>query len=224
MSTPNEYRRPPTAQQAALEEIRRWLLAGRLKPGDQVIQDVVATELKISVVPVREALKTLESEGQLVYAPHRGFFVNILSRDELLELCDIRSALETMAVDRALPHVTPANLAEMKDLITAMEAADAAQDIVLMIQLDRKFHFTVFDAAGMNQLSRVIALTWDQSDPYRAAFFNNPQHRATNHKEHRKILAAIRKHDAATVAHLLDEHRLGPVRRLSNLVEDEASS
>lgn len=219
MTTPTEYVRPQTAQQAALQEIRRWLLAGRLKPGDQVIQDVVAGELGISVVPVREALKTLESEGQLIYLPHRGFFVNELSRDELLELCDIRSALETMAVTRALPHVTAADITEMRDLIAQMEAADKAGDVVQMIRLDRRFHFTVFQAAGLNQLTRIITLTWDQSDPYRAAFFNNPEHRAANHREHRKILAAIRKHDAAAVSHLLDEHRLGPVRRLPHLVE-----
>ena len=218
MSTTSEYERPPTAQQAALREIRRWLMAGRLKPGDQVVQDVVAKELDISVVPVREALKTLESEGQLLYAPHRGFFVTKLSRDELLEICDIRSALETMAVERALPHVTAGDLTVMKDLISQMEAADAAHDIVAMIRYDRAFHFTLFDLTGMSHLVRIIALTWDQSDPYRAAFFNTPAHRATNHKEHRQILKAIRKRDAAAVSRLLDEHRLSPVRRLAQLV------
>ncbi|MEO6509628.1 MAG: GntR family transcriptional regulator [Nocardioides sp.] len=221
MTTSSEYVRPQTAQQAALREIRRWLLAGKLKPGDQVIQDVVAGELGVSVVPIREALKTLESEGQLKYIPQRGFFVNELSREELLELCDIRSALETMAVDRALPHVSQSDIKEMRDLITRMEAADKAGDVVEMIRLDRRFHFIVFEAAGLNQLTRIITLTWDQSDPYRAAFFNDPGHRAANHPEHRKILAAVRKRDAAGVSALLDEHRLGPVRRLSHLVEDE---
>ena len=223
-TTSSEYVRPQTAQQAALREIRRWLLSGELKPGDQVIQDVVAGKLGVSVVPIREALKTLESEGQLKYIPQRGFFVNELSREELLELCDIRSALEKMAVDRALPHVSPSDVREMRDLITAMEAADKAGDVVEMIRLDRRFHFTVFEATGLNQLTRIITLTWDQSDPYRAAFFNDPEHRATNHREHRKILAAVRKCDAEAVSALLDEHRLGPVRRLSNLTDGEGSA
>lgn len=222
-TTSSEYVRPQTAQQAALREIRRWLISGRLKPGDQVIQDVVAGELGVSVVPIREALKTLESEGQLKYIPQRGFFVNELSREELLELCDIRSALETMAVDRALPQVGQDHLQEMKDLIAAMEAADKAGDVVEMIRLDRRFHFTVFEAAGLNQLTRIITLTWDQSDPYRAAFFNDPEHRVTNHREHRKILAAVRKRDAGTVSELLDEHRLGPVRRLAHLVQGDTN-
>ena len=217
MTTSGQYVRPQTAQQAALREIRRWLLAGRLKPGDQVIQDVVASQLGVSVVPVREALKTLESEGQLKYIPQRGFFVNELSRDELLELCEIRSALESMAVDRALLQVSQSDIREMRDLITRMETADKAEEVVEMIRLDRKFHFTVFEATGLNQLTRIITLTWDQSDPYRAAFFNDPEHRSTNHREHRKILAAVRKRDADALKHLLDEHRLGPVRRLPQL-------
>ena len=68
-----------------------------------------------------------------------------------------------------------------------------------MIRLDRRFHFAVFEAGGLNQLTRIITLIWDQSDPYRAALANSPEHRTTNHREHRKILAAVRKRDAATL-------------------------
>lgn len=217
MSISPAYERPPTAQQAALKEIRRWILSGRLKPGDQVVQDVVATELRVSVVPVREALKTLESEGLLVHAPHRGFFVTELSRDELLELCDVRSTLETMAVQKSVPQLTAADIDSMRGLIAAMEQADRDQDVVRMINLDRAFHFTVFDAAGMDQLKRIIAIAWDQSDPYRAVFFANPTNRVNDHKDHRKILAALRKRDTARVVLLLDEHRLRPLRQLESL-------
>ncbi len=221
MSISPAYERPPTAQQAALKEIRRWILSGRLKPGDQVLQDVVASELRVSVVPVREALKTLESEGLLVHSPHRGFFVTQLSRDELLELCDVRSTLETMAVQRSVPKLSDDDIASMRGLVTAMEQADQDHDVVRMINLDRAFHFTVFDAAGMDQLKRIIAIAWDQSDPYRAVFFADPANRLNDHKDHRKILAALRKRDTALVVKLLDEHRLRPLRQLSTLDVDE---
>lgn len=220
MTAVEEYNRPPTTQRAVLDELRRWLLSGKLVPGDRVLQDVVAREFNTSVIPVREALKTLESEGQLVHIPHRGFFVAELSRAELLELCEIRSVLEAMAVRRNLPHVTSADVAEMTDLIDRMQEADSAGDVVAMVQLDRRFHFTLFEAGGRNQLTRIITTTWEQSDPYRAAFFNDSDHRSTNHDEHRVILDAIVGGDSETVIALLDDHRLRPVASLP--VTDEA--
>lgn len=66
------FKRPPTAQEAVLQELRRAIMARELKPGDRVGQAGVADSLGVSRVPVREALKVLEAEGQVVYRPHRG--------------------------------------------------------------------------------------------------------------------------------------------------------
>ena len=68
-STPR-LRAVVTVQHATLAWLRDQIVTGALKPGDQVRQEVLAREFGVSVPPVREALKTLEAEGQLVYAPH----------------------------------------------------------------------------------------------------------------------------------------------------------
>lgn len=65
------FRRPPTAQAAVLAELRVWISEGRLRPGEQVLSDVIAQELGVSRVPVREALRILEGEGQVTYTPTR---------------------------------------------------------------------------------------------------------------------------------------------------------
>lgn len=213
------YRRPPTAQQAALEELRRWLLSGRLMPGDQVVQEVVASELGISIVPIREALKTLQTEGLLRYRPHRGFFVTELSREELIELCDIRSVLEALAVARGLEGLSQDDVETMRDLLGQMDVADRDGNILSLIRLDREFHFTVFRAAKMPHLERVITLTWDQSDPYRAAFFADLDNRGRNRAEHNEIFAAVERRDTEGLIELLNEHRLGPTRRIPQLTE-----
>lgn len=186
-------------------------------PGDQIRQEVVAGELGVSIVPVREALKTLQTEGLLRYQPHRGFFVTELSREELVELCDIRSTLEALAVARGLDGVSPDDVETMRELLDQMDAADRDGNIVGLIRLDRDFHFTVFRAAKMPHLERVIALTWDQSDPYRAAFFADLENRARNRNEHREIFAAVERRDAEHLISLLDEHRLGPTRHIPHL-------
>lgn len=74
-----------TAQDAALAALRHRIVSGSLVPGARVRQELLAGQLGLSVVPVREALKTLEAEGQVVYAPRRGYFVARLNLEELAE-------------------------------------------------------------------------------------------------------------------------------------------
>jgi DNA-binding GntR family transcriptional regulator len=210
------YTPPPSTQRAVLDELRRRLSSGRLVPGDQIRQELVASELSTSVVPVREALKTLESEGQVVHIPHRGFFVARLERNELIELCDIRSALEAMAVRRGLPSMEGDTIEAMEQLIAGMEESDASGDVATMVEQDRKFHFLLYSACGLSQLLRLITTTWDQSDPYRAMFFNDGHHRVTNHAEHKEILEAVRSRDAEAVIVLLDAHRLSPLEHFES--------
>lgn len=197
-----------------LEELRRWIHSGQLQPGQKILQEDVAASLGTSVIPVREALKTLQSEGMLVHHPNRGFFVTKLSRDELVELCMIRSALESLAVEKALAVIDDGVITTMSELITAMEAADKNEEIEELIHLDRAFHFTLFSAALSPQLQRLIEITWDQSDAYRSAFFINPEHRAATHHEHRQILDATRERDTSALKTLLDAHRLTPANTL----------
>lgn len=82
--------RPPTAQEFVLTELRRAIVSGQLRPGAAIRQDTLAESLGVSRVPLREALKILEGEGQVTYRPHRGYFVADLSYDDLREVYRIR--------------------------------------------------------------------------------------------------------------------------------------
>ncbi|MBV9804247.1 MAG: GntR family transcriptional regulator, partial [Solirubrobacterales bacterium] len=73
MATSAGARRPVVAEDKAIADIRDRIARGRLRPGDQLRQQLLADELGLSVVPVREALKTLHAEGLLAYVPHRGY-------------------------------------------------------------------------------------------------------------------------------------------------------
>ena len=89
-----------TAQEGVLRELRLQIASGKLKPGQQVIQDSLAASLGVSRVPLREALKVLEGEGQVTYHPHRGYFVADLSVADLVEVYRIRSILEDFYMSR----------------------------------------------------------------------------------------------------------------------------
>lgn len=213
------FRRPMTAQAAVLQELRRSILEGELKPGTQIVQDAFAERLGLSRVPVREALKILEGEGQVRYAPHRGYFVTELDISELLEIYRIRELLETEVVREAASRVTDEHMARMRAAIDDMAAANEVTDIVALTNANREFHFTLFEASGMPRFARMIRQLWDSSDPYRSLYFNDPTHRDVVDAEHRGILDAARKRDAEGLVRLLNEHRNHAIQGLKEVLE-----
>jgi DNA-binding GntR family transcriptional regulator len=218
-----QFRRPPTAQEAVLGELRRSILEGELKPGAQILQDRIAEQLGVSRVPVREALKMLEGEGAVSYAPHRGYFVAELDSAELMEVYQIRDILEREAVTRALPFLGEDDYERMQEAITDMEAAEDALDVIGLTAANRRFHFALIEPCGMPRLIRMIRQLWDAADPYRWVYFGDEKRRAAVRKEHRAILRAVRLHDTAEVMNQLKEHRRHAVESLQRLLEARAA-
>ncbi|MFJ9818490.1 GntR family transcriptional regulator [Streptomyces sp. NPDC101151] len=196
-----------TVQQATLAWLRDRIAAGEFRPGDQLRQEHLAQAFGVSVPPVREALKTLEAEGHLVYAPHRGYFVAALSFDELAENYRIRELLETEAIRRAVPVLDEEDISRMRDAVADMERAHDDTDILDLTGANRRFHFALFDAAGMPRMADIIRMLWEATDRYRSLYFATHEHRCRVNDEHRDILAAVSAQDTETAVRLLDHHR-----------------
>jgi DNA-binding GntR family transcriptional regulator len=209
-----------TVQHATLLWLRDQIAAGVFKPGDQLRQEVLANEFGVSVPPVREALKTLEAEGQVVYVPHRGCFVASMSFNELAENYRIRDLLETEAVERSVPVLTKQDVKRMREAVTDMEAAHRNEDVPGLTSANRRFHFTLFDASGMPRMADMIRVLWQSSDRYRSIYFSSTEHRRRVNDEHRKILAAIRSGDTDTTVRLLAIHRNNALHALGLTLGD----
>lgn len=210
--------KPPTAQQAVLAELRGFLTAGKLRPGEQIRQDALAEELGVSRVPLREALKILEGEGQVTYAAHRGYFVAELSLADLLEVYRIRALLEPEAVREALPRLTAEDVTRVLDAHHDVERASAVGDLAAMTEANRRFHFALMDPCGLPRLVRFVRLLWDATDAYRSLYYNLAEHRSTVVHQHEQAVAAIRTGDADTLVKVLDEHRENAVAALRTLL------
>jgi DNA-binding GntR family transcriptional regulator len=214
-----QFRRPPTAQEAVLAELRRSILEGELAPGAQILQDRIAESLGVSRVPVREALKMLEGEGLVSYAPHRGYFVTELDAAELTEVYEIRALLEAEAVRRALPFMGEEDYERMQEAVADMEAAEERGEIVALTAANRRFHFAMIEPCGMPRLTRIIRQLWDSTDPYRSVYYGDERSRKLVHTEHRAIFEAVRKHDADELVRCLDAHRDHAVDSLTNILD-----
>ncbi len=218
----SKFKRPKTAQEAVLAEIRQQLLDGRLRPGAAVRPDAIGEELGVSALPVREALRILEGEGHVVYRPHRGYVVAALDMDDLIEIYRIRDLLETEAVREAIPRLKAADVAGLRGIIVEMERAQ--DDVITLTKVNRRFHFTVFEASGLPLLVRLLRILWDSSDRYRLRYLMVEENRELVHNQHRRMMRAVAEGDCESFIRESRVHRAHAIQALADTIDPPAST
>lgn len=208
MSTPSVWQssseRPTTSEEFAYHALRTEILTGRVTAGARLVQSEVATRLGISVTPVREAMRRLQSEGLVELAPHRGATVNRLELGKAREIYELRIFLEPLLVERTFAPVTPERAANLEQLCDQM---DEAVNVSHFAELNQAFHdgLVVHDDSWM---SRIVQMLRVAAAPYVAfSLHAEPNLMASSNAEHRRILRAFldQNLDAArelTVHHL----------------------
>ena len=212
-------KRPSTAQAFVLAELRRVIIAGEFLPGQSLRQEALANRFGVSRVPLREALKILEGEGQVSYEPHHGFTVATLSLTDLLEVYRLRQLLEAEAVRVAAQRSQYGVIAELKLAAGDVEAASAAGDLLKMTEANRRFHFVLITAAGMPRLERMVRVLWDATDAYRFVYYGAETNRSRVEREHTMIIQAYADGDPDQLIIMLDEHREHAVDSLRKFLD-----
>jgi DNA-binding GntR family transcriptional regulator len=205
---------PRTAEAIAAAELRDAIVRGDLAPGVKIRQEATAQQLGISLIPVREALKTLASEGVVTYHPQRGYFVSELPADSVSEIYAVRELLETDIEKDAIPRLTEADLDAMRSHLTDQGRAVATRDPVEMIATNRRYHFTIFNRSTNPWTLRFVTQLWDTLDPYRVLSYRrmwlaDPEQHVPAEilAEHERILTALKQPDHELVLTLLRQHR-----------------
>ena len=204
---------PRTAEAVALAELRDAIVRGDLAPGVQIRQSAAAEELGLSVIPVREALKTLAGEGIVTYVPQRGYTVTELSLDTVDGIFRIRELLEGEAEKDAAALLRPEDIAAMRAALNDQRAAADSVDVPGVITANRRFHFALLDRCDNEWLLRFIRQLWEALEPHRtltyrrAAAARDFERSQAILAEHDRIVSAFEDGDAPQALRLLAEHR-----------------
>lgn len=193
---------PKTAFQFALEVLRGAISAGAIKEGEPLLQNDIAAALGISRMPVREALRILAAEGWLDVSPHKGAVVATLSIEEVIETFEIRFALESLALRKSIPAISTEDLAQCQLIVEAM---DLETDVGRWVDLNRKFHLSLYAKAG-SRLRAVIGEQYDAVDRYLRLELTTLHNADESQLEHRAILDACRARDIEAAIALLGPH------------------
>ena len=193
-----------TMTEQVTARLRDMILSGELAPGSRLDQNDLARRFGVSLVPLREALARLQSSGLVRIVPHRGVFVESLSVEELLDIYQVREALEDLASRLAAPRLSAADLATLDRLKIEMEQTAKIDDFDAFLDLHRDFHFTIYRAAGRRHLLQLIAQLWDLSARYRRfQLYAFPERMRTSLFEIQAILEACHRRDPDALALLV---------------------
>jgi DNA-binding GntR family transcriptional regulator len=144
----------PAAEQAA-QSLRDEILSGAISSGTRLGEAELASRLRVSRTPIREALSRLAAEGLVELQPNRGARVASWSEDQLREIFELRLRLEPYAVRQAVPRLAEDQLAELDELAQTM-LRDGGRDLVQLVDLNRRFHGMFIEAAGSLPLAGAL--------------------------------------------------------------------
>jgi DNA-binding GntR family transcriptional regulator len=211
LSTTPVATRHQTKQEFAYQTLRRAILACELQPGERLVIDDLATRLGVSIIPVREALQILQSEGLVASVPHVGAAVAPISRASIVDVFTVLEGLEMMATRLVALEGSPAALETLTRLVAVMNDAAQAGRFDEWADLNTRFHHAISAATKLPLLvemtDRVLGL-WDRVRRY---YFNGVlRHRVADaQRQHREILAAIVARDFPALETLVRTHNRG---------------
>ncbi|MGC0367408.1 DNA-binding GntR family transcriptional regulator [Rhodococcus sp. 27YEA15] len=178
----------------AANKLRELIGVRTLLPGEKIRQVEVAQQLGVSRSPLREALRTLESEGVVSYETNRGYVVTKLDLNDLAQIYRLRALIEDELL-RSISGPTPEVLADAEVWVDELAAAAKAGDSVRIIRAHREFQIVIFSLSDRAVFRRELDRLWNQAIAYRATYQWPPATMARIVKGHRQALEALRDND-----------------------------
>lgn len=213
---------PRTRAEQAFDVLHTAILNGDLVPGERLRIERLASMLGMSHLPIREAIRQLESVGLVAHVPHRGASVAVLSVGDLRELYEARLLVEPAIIARAAVNFTPSDAAVAQAALERQADAERDRAASEIWAAHTEFHFALYRPSRADWLLRVAQPLWNSSQRYRMTIapLSSEQRRREAHREHKQLLAACVKHDAERAARVLHNHLV----RTANLITEQMSS
>ena len=194
-----------TYAQATESVLRDMILDGSIGPGQRLNEVSLASSLGISRGPLREAIQRLTSEGLLTVISHRGAFVRTFARHEIVELYELRGALELHAVRLVCARATDAELADLEVLLSDTESRIRESDQHSYPQ-ELDFHLRLVLLAGNQALMRSALEVHRQLSLARSMSGKRPNRARAAVVEHGDLVAVLRERDLERATELMIRH------------------
>ncbi len=199
--------RRPYSEQAYLD-LRRLILENGLSVGRQYMEQEVAELLDMSRTPTREALIRLANEGLVEIRPRHGMRIKPVSRDDMREIYEVLTALESQAAALAAQRgLSDPEVEALRQAVADMDTALAADDREAWAEADERFHRLLVDYSNNQRLVATVATCIDQSHRVRMMTLRMRPKPVDSNQDHRAVVEAIARGDADTARRVHRTHR-----------------
>ncbi|MFN3318544.1 MAG: GntR family transcriptional regulator [Allorhizobium sp.] len=219
-----ERKAEESRKQRVYRTLRARIMSGAVAPGLAITINGVADDLGVSAMPVREALHRLVADGALEYLDNRRVRVPEMTLSKFEEIIAARTALETLAAMRALPHIDKARLERLQVIDAEIDQAYGADDLLRSTELNFLFHRTLYEPGASGVLLELIESVWLRLGPFMrlATAKLEESYRIDRHAE---AMDAIRANDMQALAKAIEADIQDGVGHLGrHFLREEASS
>lgn len=198
--------------QQVYSRLQEMILDGTIRPGEQLDERSLATDLEVSRTPVREAIGQLVGEGIVEYRSNRRNYVREFTVKQVDDLFQVRSALEVLAIRLAMPKISQEIIDRIHHILDQVESALARGDLAAYSDADRDFHNTIVHLTGNETLITALERLSFQIQMIRTIANRDANVVERTHRERPQILMALETRNADLAAKLMADHIDG-VRR-----------
>jgi len=218
-----------TIEGEIIGRLREAIVSGQFGPGAYLNESEISKQMAVSRIPIREAIKKLEQEGLVVRYPNKGVFVISFSEQDVREVFSLRSNLESMAFEWAIPSMNELDSQKLRELIESQEEAIGNENHGELARLDMKFHEYICTRADH---SRLLKAWYEQHTQCQILlnmrFKHMPEHiPETVTSDHSDIVSAIEAKDinrAVELTRRISERVLQECLDTIRTMENETSS
>lgn len=196
--------------------IRENILSGKYATNEELKEKTIGEELGVSRTPVREALRQLELEGLVTIIPNKGAYVVGISQKDIHDIYEIRSRLEGLCARWGAEQITKEQLDELEENIYLSDFHSSKGNSEQVVELDNKFHEILYNASGSKELRHVLLDFHHYVQRVRKITLAVPDRAVQSNAEHRKIVEALKKHDADQAEKLANEHMMNTIRNMDS--------
>ena len=187
------------------DQLRAMATDFAIKPDERINESVLASTLGVSRTPLREALNRLVAEGFITFQTGRGFFNRSLQPQTVLELYEVRQAIEGEAIRRAIDRASDGAIAALRGFLVETEPAyRAGTSAKVLVELDERFHMRLAELSRNGELVHMLRNISERIRYVRWIVMTERQGRT--HAEHMKILDALAARDAGAAVDVLRGH------------------
>lgn len=191
--------------------LKEAIINGEIKPKAKLIVKKIADQMGVSEIPVREALIKLEASGLVESKPYTGTVVTKPSVIELKENIEIRSALQSLAIELSAPLLSEEDILYLEDTFTQMEEIVSSDDYDRYTKINRDFHWRLYSKCPNKRLLALINDLWAKTERAKSVFRFQNSSMAISYAEHGELVKAIKekKFDLAVLLERKHQLRVG---------------